>query len=133
MDSIPKFTGLDYVVMEVLWNSKKDMTIQQIVHCLEKKEISVSSVSQAIRRLLKKKAVEQVGVVPVATVYARTFRACVSKEAVTSDKIRRLNIGMSSMKLAMALLKSAPEDEVIDAKELKEMQQILNAKKKKLK
>ena len=133
MKNIPELTELDFVVMEVLWSSSREMTIQEITSCLKERELSTASVAQVMRRLLKKKAAEQVSSVLVSNVYARTFRACVSREEILSARVRKMESKMSSMGLAAAILKYASEDEKIEEKEIEELQQLINARKEKTK
>lgn len=132
MGNIPKITELDFVVLDVLWKSSKNMTIQEIAAALQDdRKLSAASVAQVIRRLLKKKAVRQMESILVSNVYARTFQACISREEVVSARIRELESEMSSMGLAAAILKYASPEEKIEDKELEEMQHLLDLRRRK--
>ena len=132
MDNIPKLTDLDFAIMEVMWDSGKNMTIQQITDNLEEQNLSTASVAQVVRRLLKKKVITQMESVLVSNVYARTFRACISREEVVSARVRELEGKMGAMGLMAAFLKHLPDDEAMEKKGIEEVEQLLKARKEKL-
>lgn len=132
MNNTPKLTELEIVIMETIWDNNRSMTIQEISDCLKERKVSVASVSQVMRRLLKKKAVVVSEHILVSNVYARTFQACISREQFVSARIRELESNMSSVGMAAAILKYASEDERVERKEIEELQKLIEEKKRKI-
>lgn len=137
MEQIPKLTDLEIVIMGVLWGQGQDMTIQEISDCLEDGKVSPPSVAQAMKRLLKKKAVIVTGSRLVSNVYARVFRPCFEQEAFVGAEIERLEQKMSVKKqigmfgIAAAILKGDTSEQISET-ELDELQAIIDQKKSKL-
>lgn len=134
MNDIPKLTDLEIVIMGVMWEQGKGMTIQEIADCLEEKKISPSSVSQAMKRLLKKKAVTVSEHRQVANVYARVFEPVFERAEFTRSEIERLGGKMSFRKrLGMAGIVAellSGDTGEISRNELEELREIINGKKK---
>lgn len=59
--------------MGVLWNHDRSLTIQEIANGIKDEKISVASVTQAIKRMVSKKAITVSDHILVSNVYARTF------------------------------------------------------------
>lgn len=134
MKDIPKLTDLEIVIMGVMWEQGKGMTIQEIADCLEERKISPSSVSQAMKRLLKKKAVTVSEHRQVANVYARVFESGFERAEFTRSEIERLGGKMSFRKrLGMAGIVAellSGDTGEISRNELEELREIINGKKK---
>lgn len=134
MKDIPKLTDLEIVIMGVMWEQGKGMTIQEIADCLEERKISPSSVSQAMKRLLKKKAVTVSEHRQVANVYARVFEPGFERAEFTRSEIERLGGKMSFRKrLGMAGIVAellSGDTGEISRNELEELREIINGKKK---
>lgn len=136
MKNIPKLTDLEIVIMGVMWEQERDMTIQEIADCLEKQKISPSSVSQAMKRLLKKKAVTVSEHRQVANVYARAFQPNFGRGEFTRSEIERLGGKLSFQRrfsmagIAAELLREDTEE--ISPKEMEELQEIIDRKKREL-
>lgn len=86
-----KLTELDVVVMSVMWDTEQSLTIQQIGKVLSADGISVPSVTQAMERLVKKKAVEVCDLVLVGSVYARAFRPTITRDEYLAGEFQRIN------------------------------------------
>lgn len=136
MKNIPKLTDLEVVIMGVLWEQGRDMTVQEISDCLSGEKLSPSSVSQAMKRLLKKKAVTVSERRQVVNVYARAFLPNFGREEFIRAEIERLGGKLSFRKrlgmagIAAELLRS--DTAQISRKEMEELQAIIDRKKKEL-
>lgn len=134
MKKIPKLTDLEIEIMGVMWEQDHDMTIQEITDFLGEEKISHSSVSQVMKRLLKKKAVDVSGYRQVVNVYARTFYPAFGRAEFTGAEIERLGGKLSfQKKLGMAgvvaeLLRGSAGE--ISREEMNELQEIIKLKQK---
>jgi predicted transcriptional regulator len=134
MKNIPKLTDLEITIMGVMWEQGMDMTIQEIADCLAEKQVSSSSVSQAVKRMIKKNAVTVSERRPVANVYARVLRPNFDRSEFVKAEVERLGGKMFFRKqLGMAgvvaeLLRGDTGE--ISQKEMKELREIIDGKKK---
>lgn len=137
MKEIDRLTDLEIRIMRVLWEHEKDLTIQEIGKQLEDEGISVASVAQSVKHLIKKKAVVVSEHVLVASVYARTFRPCYNQEDFLKAEFHRLQKSVLGSKkinmaeVAMSLLSSDANKE-IQVKEVEDLQKIIDEKKEQL-
>ncbi len=76
----PKLTEREYEIMEVLWENKKEMTINEICEKTQDPTLTVPCVAQIMPRLLKKGSVHVEHMISAKTKYARTFLPNISKE-----------------------------------------------------
>lgn len=88
MKEINKLTDLEVEIMGVLWNSKDNLTIQQITDKLN--SYSIPSITQAMKHLVNKKAVVVAEHILVSNVYARTFKTCYTPEDYFEAELKRL-------------------------------------------
>lgn len=137
MIQIPKLSPLDLKIMNVLWNSDKDLTGPEIAQCLEEDGISYASVNQSVKKLLKKGVVEIVSYTLVARTYSRVYHPCYSKEEYLISEYSRLNISLfKSKKMRKANLLSALIENsdygVIDEADINELQEIIDKKRAEL-
>lgn len=118
MKDIPRLTDLEIKIMKVLWEKERNLTAQEIAGYLEREKISTASVTQSIKHLIKKKAVMVSNHVLVASVYAREFSPCFSKEEFLVKEIERLQKSVMGKKkvdsfgFAAALLSNEKEENV---------------------
>ncbi len=136
MKKIAKLTELELKIMRVLWEQEKDLTIQEIAGFLEEDQLSVPSVTQAIRKLVKKKAVEVQRYILVSNVYARTFSPCFSQKEFLAEEYVRLNKSVfgvnriNRMSIITELLYVA--DDEISQEDIQQLQEIIDRKKEEL-
>ena len=83
-------TPMEQEVMKILWEQQRDMTNSEIAECMQEQKVSVASVAQTMKRLLDKGAVCVGNHVLVSNVYARTFRACMSRNTFLSQELARI-------------------------------------------
>ena len=131
MKNIPKLTDLEITIMGVMWEQGMDMTIQEIADCLAEKQVSSSSVSQAVKRMIKKNAVTVSERRPVANVYARVLRPNFDRSEFVKAEVERLGGKMFFRKqLGMAAELLRGDTGEISQKEMKELREIIDGKKK---
>lgn len=136
MENIPKLTELEMVIMGVMWEQEKALTIQEIADYLGEKKISASSVSQAMKRLLKKKAVTVSEHRQVANVYARAFQPSFGRGEFARAEVERLSGKLSFRKpfsvagVAAELIRG--DTGQLTRKEMEELQEIIDRKKREL-
>lgn len=137
MKEIARLTDLEIRIMRVLWEHERDLTIQEIGKQLEDEGISVASVAQSVKHLIKKKAVVVSEHVLVASVYARTFRPCYDQEEFLKAEFCRLQKSVLGSKrinmvgVAMSLLTSN-ENKVVQVEDVEELQKFIDEKKEQL-
>lgn len=130
-------TSIEQSIMKVLWNNEKAMTNAQIAECLKSERISVASVAQAMKRLITKGAVKVEDYILVSNVYARTFLPCITREQFIKEELDRVseaaffNPKKGGIGLFAYLLQS-DNGEVFDGEDLKELDNFLEEKKKKM-
>lgn len=132
-----RLTDLEMVVMRVLWENEKPMTIQEITTCLENDEkLSVQSVTQVMSRLVKRHAVEVSGLVLISNVYARSFTPVLTQQEVLETEIKHLQKGIfsgnkiSTMSIVAALMNN--DEGQVTAEDMDELQNIIAQKKKQI-
>ena len=137
MHNIHKLTEVELTIMKVLWDSEKGMTVQEIAEVLKKEKISNASISQAIRNMLKKGAVEVSEFVLVSNVYARCFKTCFGQKEYLAAEFCRLQKNVFGNKskhtagITAAFLGTAKKSDICEA-EIEELQKIVNEKKEML-
>lgn len=136
MKDVMKLTDLEIRIMKVLWEHGREMTIQEIAACLEDERISLPSVKQSVRHLLNKKAVMVCESVLVVSVYARTFRACFSREEFLASEYKRLQKNVYGKKKSIASVAVAmlcdSEGESVSREEIESLQKYIDAKKQQM-
>ena len=138
MTEIAKLTDLELILMKVMWEHDTSLTIQEIASYLKEKEVSVPSITQAIKHLILKKAVLVNSHVLVSNVYARTFSPCFSREEYVAAELKRLQKGVFGNKKVntagiFAALLNNDNNENISLDEAEELERIISDKKRKLK
>ena len=136
MKEIVRLTDLEIKIMKVLWDKERCLTIQEIADYLKEDKISVASVSQVIKHLISKKAIQVKEYVLVSNVYARTFSPCFSPDDYFVAELTRMKKSMFGRKKLdaigiIAALFSNSDEHTIDKKELLELQKIVDLKKDK--
>ena len=132
-----RLTDLEIKIMRVLWESSESLTIQEITDRLTEEKLSVQSVTQAMKHLVSKKAVQVSEHVLVSNVYARTFCPCFSQDEYLSTEISRLQNSIfcrkkpNTMSIIATLLHNS-DDNSLDKNEIEELQKIIDDKKRKL-
>ena len=137
MKELIRLTDLEIKIMRVLWESSDSLTIQEIADRMVEEKISVQSITQAIKRLVSKKAVQVSQHVLVSNVYARTFCPCFSQEQYLSGEIKRLQKSIFCKNLPntisiIATLLHNSDDIAMDKNSIEELQKIIDHKKKEL-
>lgn len=138
MAEIAKLTDLELVLMKVMWERDTSLTIQEIAAYLDEKEMSIPSITQAIKHLISKKAVTVNSHVLVSNVYARTFTPCFSREEYVAAELKRLQNGVFGNKKVntagiFAALLNNDNNESISLDEAEELERMINDKKRELK
>lgn len=92
-------TDKEYKILNVLWNSDKDLTINEISEISGDPKLTVACIAQVIPRLLKKELIHVEKFIPVNTKYARTFLADITKQDYTESELQKLlqKSGMTSV------------------------------------
>lgn len=101
---IAMLTDLEVVVMKVLWDADKMLTIKEISEILSStpKKLSVPSITQCMKHLDKKKAIKVGEFVAVKNVYARAFTYNVTRDAYYVHAIKTLQKNMYGFESADA-------------------------------
>ena len=137
MKKIKRLTDLELKIMGILWDHEESMTSHEIAECMEGEKVSPSSVMQAIKRMVEKEAVVVSDHVPVSRVYARAFVPSYSREEFMAAEFNRLKNVISASKkidvsgIAACLIENT-EDEDLELKDMEELSQLIEEKKKKL-
>lgn len=137
MKNITRLTDLEMKIMAVMWDHDQCLTSQEIAEYLKDDKISASSVMQAMKRLVKKKAVIVSDLVPVSRVYARAFTPRYSKEEFLAAEFGRLqkfvsNSNRINITGITASLLSNDENQEIELKDIEELQSLVEHKRKQL-
>lgn len=137
MGNISRLTDLETMIMKVLWEQGRGLTIQEITSCIQEKKISVASVAQAVKHMLAKEAIEVSAHVPVSNVYARTFSPCFSQEEFLASEFQRMQEAVFGKRCHTAGITAAflgsESAKNIEAEELDELQKIIDEKRKQIK
>lgn len=97
--------------MDVLWDSDRDLTINEISERSNDPRLNAPCISQVMPRLLKKGLVHVEKFIPVNTKYARTFVANVTRQDYLEGRLQHLlkNSGIRSALSALVSFGGADE------------------------
>lgn len=133
MRTVPRLTDLEIKIMKVLWDSEKELTIQEIANELKEEKISAASVTQAMQRLTAKNAVKVSDYVLVVSSYTRMFVPAFTREEFMAEELNRLNRslwgrGTSTIPNVVAALGFLKEKntEKISVEDMKGLRQIID-------
>lgn len=135
MKDAVKLTDLEIKIMKVLWEHARSMTIQEIANGLQEEKISVPSVTQAMKKLTQKQAVEVSAHVLAGTVYARAFLPCFTQEEFLAAEFGRLQRNVLGNKrnrfvdMAASLLNNSSSRE-LRLDEVEELQKLIEDEKR---
>jgi len=137
MKRVPRLTDLEIRIMKVLWDQGRNLTIQDISKYLEDDKLSIGSITQSIKHLIAKKAVEVGEHVLVASVYARTFKTCFTQEEYLAGEFSRLQNSVfgetkNSFAIIATLLKNSM-NESVNTEDVEEVQKYIDLMKKQIK
>ena len=130
MGKIQRLTDIEIMIMKILWEHNNGLTIQEITSYIEGKKVSVASVGQAIKHMIKKEAVKVCDYVQVSNVYARKFSTCFGQEEFLAAEFHRLQKSVfGNKKLHTAGITAAfldnSEDEELELDEINELEKII--------
>lgn len=134
-----RLTDLEVQVMKVLWDSERAMTNSEIAEELkEETDLSVASVAQLVKSLLQKDVLEVGEHVPVANVYARTFRPKLTREEFIAAELLHIQKATSSdkkegLKGIFAALFMVEKENGMNRQELEAIEHFIQRKKDEMK
>lgn len=134
-----RLTDLEVQVMKVLWDSERAMTNSEIAEELkEETDLSVASVAQLVKRLLQKDVLEVGEHVPVANVYARTFRPKLTREEFIAGELLHIQKATSADKKKglrgiFAALFMVEKENGVNRQELEAIEHFIQKKKEEMK
>lgn len=121
-----ELTKNEFEFLEVLWKASKPLTRAEIIECSVDKSWKDSSVHILINSLLKKKAIQEVGIVRSGKGFGRIFEPTLDAseyfENVLSDIAEKTN----PTKVFCSLVKS----DAFNADDLKELEYLIREKMK---
>ena len=134
-----RLTDLEVQIMKVLWDSERAMTNSEIAEELkEETDLSLASVAQLVKRLLQKGVLEVCEHVPVANVYARTFRPKLTREEFIAGELRYIQKATSSdqkkgLKGIFAALFMVEKENGVNRQDLESFEHFIQKKKEEMK
>ena len=82
-------TDREYEVMDVLWNTEREMTINEISESSGNPKLTIPCIAQVVPRLLKKELIHVERFIPVNTKYARTFLPDITRQDYREGELHR--------------------------------------------
>ncbi len=133
-----RLTDLEVQVMKVLWDSEKAMTNSEIAEELKDTGLSVASVAQLVKRLLKKEVIEVCDHILVSNVYARTFQPRLTREEFIAGELLHMQDATSSdkkkgLKGIFAALVLVEKENNINKQDLEILERFVQKKKEEMK
>lgn len=129
----------EQLIMSVLWDSKQDLTNNEISELVAERGtvMSIPSVSQVTKKLLDRKVIGVKDFKQTGTVYARTFVPLVSKEVYLQSELERIQKVMSSDRILgtagiFQMLLGQAERKKMTKEEKEKLREILDAAKEEL-
>ncbi len=104
-------TDREYKIMDILWDSERDLTINEISELSSDPKLSAPCVSQVRPRLLKKGMIHVERFIPVNTKYARTFLADITRQDYLESKLQHLFQKTSIISVLKVLMSAGSPDE----------------------
>lgn len=85
-----ELTDREYKIMDVLWDSEHELTINEISQLSNDPVLNAPCVSQVMPRLLKKKIVHVEQFIQVNTKYARTFLPDINRQDYMESRLLQI-------------------------------------------
>lgn len=123
-----KLTKSELELMEVLWRAERPLSGNQIIENAKTKSWKSSSIHVLLNGLLKKQAIEQIGLVKSGKGYARTFQPSITSTDYYSDFFCESAQHTSVPMIVSALFR----ENQISLKDLEELESLLAEKRKEL-
>ncbi|WP_312651838.1 BlaI/MecI/CopY family transcriptional regulator [Aminipila sp.] len=116
-------------IMELLWSENQPLSRSQIIELSTERTWKASSIHILINQLLKKKAIKVDGFVKTGKNYGRTFSAAITPEEYQVIHFKNSKSYLHSKSSAIVnFVSTLIEDEDIDNNTLRELEEILQAR-----
>lgn len=124
-----KLTKNEQEIMELLWSKNQPLSRSQIIELSTERTWKASSIHILLNQLLKKKAIKVDGFVKTGKNYGRTFSAAITPEEYQVIHFKNSKSYLRSKSSAIAnFVSTLIEDEDIDSNTLRELEEILRAR-----
>lgn len=108
-------TDREYEVMDVLWNTEREMTINEISESSDNPKLTIPCIAQVVPRLLKKELIHVERFIPVNTKYARTFLPDITRQDYMEGELHRLfqKTGVKAVLSTLVHINNQEENDVL--------------------
>ena len=108
-------TDREYEVMDVLWNTEREMTINEISESSGNPKLTIPCIAQVVPRLLKKELSHVERFIPVNTKYARTFLPDITRQDYMEGELHRLfqKTGVKAVLSTLVHINNQEENDVL--------------------
>ena len=108
-------TDREYEVMDVLWNTEREMTINEISESSGNPKLTIPCIAQVVPRLLKKELIHVERFIPVNTKYARTFLPDITRQDYMEGELHRLfqKTGVKAVLRTLVHINNQEENDVL--------------------
>lgn len=108
-------TDREYEVMDVLWNTEREMTINEISEISDNPKLTIPCIAQVVPRLLKKELIHVERFIPVNTKYARTFLPDITRQDYMEGELHRLfqKTGVKAVLSTLVHINNQEENDVL--------------------
>ena len=128
-----KLTNRDMDILNILWDSPKSLTAQEITNSQE--GLTINTVQAELRKLLKLELIAVADIVYSGTVLCRSYRPAMTAQEFTisqfTSEIKEFAGDISASAFVAALLDTEPDKEN-RAREIEELEHLLEDYKKNL-
>lgn len=124
-------TELD--IMQILWEEKEALSRPEILAKMPDKDWNPNSIHQVLNSMMKKNVLKVAGMVRCGRVYGRTYAPAITRQDLITSDVARILPQSSVNEQALGVLTALTNQEAIDASTLREMEKLLEKRRKELK
>ena len=126
-------SGTELDIMQILWEEKEPLSRPEILARIPDKDWNPNSIHQVLNSMMKKEVLKVAGMVRCGRVYGRTYAPAITRQDLISSDVARILPQADANEQAVSILTALISREDIDAATLREMEKLLDKRKKELK
>ena len=124
-------TELD--IMQILWEEEEALSRPEILSKMPDKDWNPNSIHQVLNSMMKKNVLKVAGMVRCGRVYGRTYAPNITRQDLINADVARILPHSTVNEQALGVLAALIDQEDIDVSTLREMEKLLEKRRKELK
>lgn len=124
-------TELD--ILQIMWEKKQALSRPEILAELPDKDWNPNSIHQVLNSMMKKNVLKVAGMARCGRVYGRTYEPSITREDLIASDVARILPQSSPSERAMGVLAALTAGDDVDSATLREMEKLLEKRRKEMK